>query len=224
MESRLRIFLLKLAFAALVVATAAGCSRNLAAEADKDQAKPVVEPKVERREIKTPKIRSSDFEIGIFAGVLGIEDFGTNLSYGANFTYHITEDFFAQATYGQSTAGKTSFEVLNGSVQLLTPSQRKFRYYDLEVGYNVLPGEVFVGRNHAFNSALYLIAGAGNTHFAADDFFTISVGLGYRLLLTRSIALHADLKDFLFQDAILGKNKTTNNLQFSLGASWYFGW
>jgi outer membrane beta-barrel protein len=222
MESWVRIFLLRAVLAALAVSAAAGCSRNLAAEAEQDQAKPVVEPKVERREIRTPKIESSDFEIGAFAGVLGIEDFGSNLVYGANFTYHITEDFFAQATYGQSTAGKTSYEVLSGAVQLLTPSQRKFRYYNLEIGYNLLPGEVFIGRNHAFNSALYLLAGAGNTHFAGDDFFTISAGLGYRLLLTRSIAVHVDLRDFLFQDAILGKNKTTNNLQFNLGASWFF--
>jgi outer membrane beta-barrel protein len=222
MESWVRIFLLKALCAVLVVAAAGGCTRNLASEAEKDQAKPVVEPKVERREIKTPKIESSDFEIGAFGGVLGIEDFGSNLVYGANFTYHITEDFFAQATYAQSTAGKTSYEVLNGGVQLLSPDQRKFRYYNLEVGYNVFPGEVYLGRNHAFNSALYLLAGAGNTHFAGDDFFTISVGLGYRLLLTRSIAVHVDLRDFLFQDAILGKNKTTNNLQFNLGASWFF--
>lgn len=222
MESRLRIFLLRVALGALAGLAAAGCSRNLVAEAAQDQAKPVVEPQVERRAIKTPKIKSSDFEIGLFAGILSIEDFGSNLAYGANLTYHITEDFFAQATYGQSTAGKTSYEVLNGGVQLLSPSQRDFRYYNLEIGYNLLPGEVFIGRKHAFNSALYLLAGAGNTHFAGDDFFTISAGVGYRMLLTRSIAVRVDLRDFLFQDSILGKNKTTNNLQFNLGASWYF--
>lgn len=222
MESRLRIFLLRAALAALVAVATAGCSRHLVADAAQDQAKPVVEPQVERRAIKTPKIKSSDFEIGAFAGVLSIEDFGANFVYGANLTYHITEDFFAQATYGLSSAGKTSYEVLNGGVQLLSPSQRDYRYYNLEIGYDVLPGEVYLGRNHAYNSALYLVAGAGNTHFAGDDFFTVSAGVGYRLLLTRSIAVRVDLRDFIFEDAILGKNKTTNNLQFNLGASWFF--
>ena len=44
--------------------------------------KPVIEPQVERRKITTPKIKSSDFELGAYGGILGIEDFGSNFVYG----------------------------------------------------------------------------------------------------------------------------------------------
>src|ERR1700746_2672573 len=44
-----------------------------------DEAPPrVVEPEVARREIKVPKIRSSNIELGLFYGELSIEDFGAH--------------------------------------------------------------------------------------------------------------------------------------------------
>ena len=78
----------------------------------------MIEPEVERREIKAPKIDSEDFEIGAYVGFMSIEDFGSNAVYGARLAYHITEGLFAEATYGMSDAGKTSYEILSGSADL----------------------------------------------------------------------------------------------------------
>ncbi len=151
MESRIRIFLLRLALAGLAAASTAlvtGCgSRSFDKEAAADQQKPVIEPEVARRDVKAPKIDTEDFELGAFVGFLSIEDFGSNAVYGARLAYHITEGLFAEASYGQSEAGKTSYEILSGGqTTLLTDEQRKFKYYDLSLGYNLLPGEVFLGR------------------------------------------------------------------------------
>ena len=63
-----------------------------------------------RRKITVPKIRSRNVEVGLHYGVLSIEDFGTHPSYGITAAYHVTEDFFFQAEYGRSHAGRTSFE------------------------------------------------------------------------------------------------------------------
>ena len=41
----------------------------------------VIEPNVARRKIKTPKIDNENWEIGLGAGFLSIEDFGTNPVY-----------------------------------------------------------------------------------------------------------------------------------------------
>src|SRR4051794_14043951 len=108
--------------------------------------KPVIDPQVERRKIKTPSIKSSDFEVGAYGGLLSIEDFGSNSVWGARLAYHLTEDFFLEGTYGRSRAGKTSYELLSGSAQLLTDAQRKYWFYAIDAGWNVLPGEIFVGR------------------------------------------------------------------------------
>lgn len=182
----------------------------------------VIEPEVERREIKKPKVDSENFELGAFAGVLSIEDFGSNPVYGLRAAYHVTEDFFFEASVGQSTAGKTSFETIGGDIELLTPDERRFTYYNLSLGYNFLPGEVYLGRNTAMNSALYIIGGIGSTKFAGDQHFTLNFGAGYRVLPTDWLAIHIDVQNLMFQSDLLGEDKLTNNLGAWLGATVFF--
>jgi outer membrane beta-barrel protein len=194
----------------------------LAEESAPQQNPSVIAPEVERREIKKPKIDSENFELGAFAGVLSIEDFGSNPVYGLRAAYHVTEDFFFEASVGQSTAGKTSFETIGGSVELLTPDERRFTYYNLSLGYNFLPGEVYLGRNTAMNSSLYIIGGIGSTKFAGDQHFTLNFGAGYRVLPTDWLAIHIDVQNLMFQSDLLGEDKLTNNLGAWLGATVFF--
>jgi outer membrane beta-barrel protein len=222
MESRLRIFLLKWVCALVFAGVLPGCSYLRVDDAPNDDTGPVISPELERRTITEADIDSEDFELGAFVGVMSIEDFGSNVVYGARGAYHITEDFFAEAAIGRTRAGDTSFETLSGGAQVLTDSQRKLTYYNLSLGYNILPGEAFIGKGHAFNSALYLIAGVGNTEFADDSHFTVNVGVGYRFLVNDGIALHIDFRDHLFKSDLLGNDKTTNNLEGTVGISFFF--
>jgi len=222
MESRLRIFLLKRVCTLVLAAALTGCSYLRVDDAPNDDAGPVISPELERRTITEADIDSEDFEVGAFVGVMSIEDFGSNVVYGARGAYHITEDFFAEAAIGRSEAGETSFETLSGGAQVLTDSQRELTYYNLSLGYNILPGEAFIGEGHAFNSALYLIAGVGNTEFAEDSHFTINVGAGYRFLVNDWVALHVDFRDHIFDSDLLGKDKTTHNLEGTAGISFFF--
>ena len=172
----------------------------------------VIEPEVARRQIKVPRIKSSNVELGLDYGMLSIEDFGTHPVYGLTAAYHITEDFFFQGEFGRSTAGRTSFETLS-NIQLLTESERRFTYYDLSLGYNFLPGEAFIGRGRAMTSAFYLLGGIGSTDFAGDTKFTVNFGAGYRVVPTDWLAVHITVQDRVFQSSILGTTKLTNNLE-----------
>ena len=182
----------------------------------------VIEPEVERREIREAEIDSEDFEIGAFAGIMSIEDFGSDVVYGVRLAYHVTEGFFVEGSVGQSEAGLTSFEILSGGAPLLADSERQLTYYALNVGYNILPGEGFIGAGRAYNTALYISAGLGSTRFAGDDRFSVNFGAGYRFLLTDSIALHVDFRDHLFDIDLLGEEKTAHNLEGSLGVTVFF--
>jgi len=226
MESRFRVLFLIVAMISL-----SGCAatKNLFGFGNKEAPPPsaqapgqVIDPEVDRREIKEPKIDREDFEVGAYAGIMSIEDFGSNVSYGLRIAYHITEGFFMEATVGQSDGGLTSFEVLSGGAQLITDSERTLTYYNLNVGYNILPGEVFFGEGRAYNTNLYLIAGLGSTTFAGDDRFTVNFGAGYRFLLNDSVALHLDFRDHLFDIDVLGEEKTAHNLEGHLGVTVFF--
>ncbi|MDH3334520.1 MAG: outer membrane beta-barrel domain-containing protein [Gammaproteobacteria bacterium] len=226
MESRFRVLFLIVAMISL-----SGCAatKNLFGFGNKEAPPPsaqapgqVIDPEVDRREIKEPKIDREDFEVGAYAGIMSIEDFGSNVSYGLRIAYHITEGFFMEATVGQSDGGLTSFEVLSGGARLITDSERTLTYYNLNVGYNILPGEVFLGEGRAYNTNLYLIAGLGSTTFAGDDRFTVNFGAGYRFLLNDSVALHLDFRDHLFDIDLLGEEKTAHNLESHLGVTVFF--
>ena len=226
MESRFRVLFLIVAIVGL-----SGCAatKNLFGfgqeEAPPPSAEPpgqVIDPEVARREIKEPAIDREDFEIGGYVGIMSIEDFGSDVSYGVRLAYHVTEGFFVEATVGQSEGGLTSFEVLSGGARLITDSQRTLTYYNLNIGYNILPGEVFIGEGRAYNTNLYLIAGLGSTEFAGDDRFSVNVGVGYRFLLTDAIALHLDFRDHLFDIDLLGEEKTAHNLEGHLGVTVFF--
>ena len=182
----------------------------------------VVQPRVARRDVTVPRIRSSNFELGAHYGVLSIEDFGSHPAYGLDLAYHITEDLFIRAEAGRATGGLTSFETLGGKVRLLTEGERKFTYYDLGLGYNFLPGEAFFGRSRAMTSSFYVIGGAGATQFAGDKKFTVTVGGGYQVLPTDWLAVHVGFEDHMFQSAVLGANKLTNNLEAGVGIAVFF--
>jgi len=182
----------------------------------------VVEPAVKRRDVEPAAIDTENFEAGLFVGTISIEDFGSSVVYGARGAYHFTEDLFAEATIGTAKAGKTSYEDLSGAAELLTDSERQYTYYDLAVGWNALPGEVFFGGRRAMPSAVYLTLGVGSTHFAGDDHFTVTPGAGFRLLVTDWLAAHLDARDQLFDSDLLGKDKLTQNLQFSFSLTAFF--
>jgi len=226
MESRFRVLFLIVAMISL-----SGCAatKNLFGFGNEEAPPPtseapgqVIDPEVERREIKEPAIDREDFEIGGYVGIMSVEDFGTDVVYGVRLAYHITAGFFVEGTVGQTEAGLTSFEELSGGARLITDSQRTFTYYNLNLGYNILPGEVFIGEGRAYNTNLYLIAGLGSTRFAGDDRFTVNVGAGYRFLLSDSIALHLDFRDHLFDIDLLGEEKTAHNLEAHLGFTVFF--
>jgi outer membrane beta-barrel protein len=195
------------------------------AAADAADATPprVIDPEVERREIKRPKIKAKDFEVGGYYGFLSVEDFGTNPAYGVSAAYHVTEDFFFEANAGKTTLGKTSFELLNPGVDPLNlGNARQLTYYSLSVGYNFLPGEVFIGRNLAMNSAFYVMGGIGSTKFAGDQQFTLNFGAGYRVLPTDWLTLHIDVQDRVFKSDIFGSSKLTNNLEARIGVTAFY--
>ncbi|MEP7703970.1 outer membrane beta-barrel domain-containing protein [Paraglaciecola sp. 25GB23A] len=181
----------------------------------------VIEPQPQRREITEANIDTENFEIGIVAGVISIEDFSSSAIVGGRLAYHINEDFFVEAAYEQATAGQTSFEILSGGAPLLTDDERNYRYFNLGLGYN-LNGETFITDSFVINSAAFFTVGAGSTKFGGDQRFTLSLGAGYRVLLTDYFSLRVELKDHLFNSELIGQEKTTHNIQYGLGATFFF--
>lgn len=187
-----------------------------------DRNAPLIEPDVKPVPVDEALIDNENIEIGAFAGVLTIEDFGSSFLWGGRLTYHLSESLFAEANVGFARGGQTSFEKLAGDVQLIPDGDRDYTFYNVNLGYTLLPGEAFVGSDYAFNTNFYLIAGAGATDFAGDNRFTVNVGAGYQVLLTDSLALNLGVREHFFNIDVLGEQKTAINTEVSGGLSVFF--
>jgi outer membrane beta-barrel protein len=182
----------------------------------------IITPDLERRHIKEADLDSENFEVGLYYGLLSVEDFGSNPVEGVTFSYHITEDFFAQANYATSKTQKTSYELLSGGVELLTPAQRDLSYYNISLGYNLLPGQVYISEKWHFNTGVYFIAGAGNTRFAEKNYFTYNLGAGFKFYATDWLMVDLSMRDYSFSHELFGNSKKTSNLESRLGISLFF--
>lgn len=216
MEGRVqRIFLAWLVLAAVTPLAHAAQPEELELE-------PLVVREPERRDVDVDAIDSEDWEVGVYGGVLSVEDFGTNSVVGVRVAYHVTEDLFVEGMYGRTTLGETSFERLSGGAQILTDDERDMTYYNVSVGWNLFPGESFLARRWAYKGGLYLVAGAGSTEFGGDDRFTINAGFGYRLIPTDWLALHVDVRDHVFKSDLLGTSETRHNVELTGGLTVFF--
>lgn len=179
-------------------------------------------PDLDRRTIKLAKIDNENFEVGIAGGLFSIEDFETNPVTVASLTYHITEDFSVAARYGQTTAGKSSFERLSGDALLLDEEDRDLRFYDLSLAVNLFPGEAFLWDRWAVSSSFYVIGGVGATEFAGNQSLTLNGGVGYRMIANDFLSLNFQVRDHVFDTEITGEAKATHNLELSFGLSVFF--
>jgi len=189
---------------------------------DEGTGRPLIEPEVEPQPVDEALIDTENFEVGGFAGVIHIEDFESSFLWGARLAYHLSESLFLESNVGFAEAGDTSFERLAGNVELLSDEDRDFTFYNLNLGYKVLPGEAYLAEGLAFNTHFYLVAGAGATDFAGDTRFTLNFGGGYQMLLTDSLAIDLTVREHVFELDVLGEEKTTFNPQVSLGFSAFF--
>lgn len=215
MENRFKHIFLKAAFVAGGVMASAAVTAQ-------DDSRPLIEPDVQPQAVNEALIDTENFEIGVFSGIMNIEDFESSFLWGGKLTYHLSERFFFEANVGFAEGGETSFERLAGNVQVLSDEDRDYRYYNVNLGINILPGEAFLTENYAFNTNFYLVGGAGATDFAGDNRFTANVGAGYQVLLTDGIAVQLTVREHLYRIDVLGEEKTSMNTEVSAGLSVFF--
>jgi len=190
------------------------------AQSQESVPEPVIPAQVDRRDVRIPKIRANDMEIGAYAGILSVQSFSAKPSAGLRLGYHVTEDFFLEGAYARSKVSDESYRRLG--IPIFTSEEVPLTYYDLSVGWNVFPGEVFVGKDWAMTSATYLIGGVGNVKFNGESHTAYNFGIGIRVLPKDWLSLRFEMRDRIFSSDILGKNQLTHNFEMTLGLGAYF--
>lgn len=206
------------AAAVLVCASVAALAQSSTAPAANTDNQPVV-PQVERREVRVPQLPSRDFSVGAFVGTYSTQGFDSTMVGGLRVGYHVTEDFFVEGTFGSTKVSDKTYENIFGGSVLREP---RLSYYSASLGWNALPGEVFLGRSVAKASSIYLVGGIGSTRFDTQRRQTLHVGLGMRLFLRDWAAVQVDIRDHMFKSDLLGNLRQTHNPEFTGGVNFFF--
>jgi len=205
----------------ILFAATMGVILPTAAIAQESIPEPVIPAQVDRRDVRVPKISANDIEIGAYAGILSVQGFGSKPSAGLRLGYHVTEDFFLEGTYGRSKVSDEAYRTL-GIPLFVSGEVIPLTYYNLSLGWNVFPGEIFTGKDWAMTSAVYLIGGVGNVKFNTEKHIAYDIGIGIRVLPKDWLSLRFEMRDHMFSSDLLGKNELTHNFEMTLGIGAYF--
>jgi len=182
---------------------------------------PDIEPDVQRRDVKVPSIDTEFVELGLNAGTLSVEDFGSHFSYGAKVSIHATRSIFLELNGGLSQVNDNVFRRL-GLPLFGNKSTRELQYYNVLLGWNVLPGELYLGKAWTLSTSVYMLAGAGDLRFGNKNFFTISLGMGVRVMPVDWLSLRAEVLGSEYESDVFGFNKTSHNFESTLGVNVFF--
>jgi outer membrane beta-barrel protein len=209
-------------FTTLAIALAASAVLSAPARAaDVSAADQAVVPQVDRRDIKLPKFPNNDFELGLYGGVYSTQNFGSSVAGGVRLGYHITEDFFVEGAVGTTKVSDEAFRrILPGGI--FTGNTEKLVYSNLNVGMNVLPGEVFLGGSYAMPSQVFILAGGGTTRFNGQRMQTVDFGVGVKVYVKDWFAVRVDMRDNIYTLDLLGKRDRTQNVELNAGLSFLF--
>ncbi len=168
---------------------------------------------------ETLDIDTEFFEVGVSAGVLDVEDFGSELTMGVYATFRATEDFFLQSNYVQT---RVSYSSVESGPQGPFSGNRNYRHYNLLLGYNLFQGEVFRGEYSGL-AGLYLVGGVGDTKFMDEANFTYIYGIGYQLSVSRKWTIRVDYHNYQYDSIVIDQLQTkVDNTHLLIGGSYMF--
>lgn len=165
-------------------------------------------------------IDSEFFDVGFTAGVVNIEDFGSEFIAGINATFNASEKYFLQFNWMQADVSDSAYEESQGS--FYSGDDRTFTHYDVLLGYNVLQGEIFTSEAHANLSSVYLVGGVGETEFGGENRFTYVFGVGYQMALARRFIMRFDNRYYIYDSVTIEEDEKVYNNQLSAGIGFLF--
>jgi len=177
----------------------------------------LVEPDVRPQIVDESVIDTENFEVGMFVGVMNIEDFESSALVSFRIAYHLSDSLFFEANAGQAEGGETSAEKLG--IDFF--SDRDYTYYNFGLGFNA-PGQTFFLGEYTFNNNIYVVGGVGSTEFGGDSELTVNFGAGYQLLINDWMSVHVTGRQHLMRTDLTGEDKLVFNTELSTGLSFFF--
>lgn len=149
------------------------------------------------------QVKPEVIDASVALGVLSIEDFTSELAVGVSASFLASEDLFIEYNFLATSISESAFENNEAFTTFTLGEGRRFRHYDLLLGYNLFQTEFLVSDGKSILSKLYLVAGVGDTQFGEEDNFTYTLGVGYRVRLTEKLFFKMDYRNHIYDSALV---------------------
>ncbi len=179
----------------------------------------MIAPPNEEKEVVEEKIDKEYLELAVFTGIYSVEGFNASPVQGLRAAIHMTEDFFFEGNYALTKAEQSEFTKQTG-LSLL--SNEDLVYWNVNLGYNLFPGQIFLTRTITLNSTIYIVGGVGQTEFDDQNRFTYNFGTGYKIFFTDWMDLGFRLTFHSFESDLTGENVRLENMEGTVHLAVFF--
>jgi outer membrane beta-barrel protein len=159
-------------------------------------------------------------ELSALAGVYAADLTSSSWLVGGAYTYHITEDFGLEASFGYTRQKAELIKIVEDQLATdLIEEDLPVFLYQGHLIWTLAYGKLrwFGSRISRFDFNLQL--GAGVTDNRSARGLTGSAGLGLKFYPISALGIRIDLRDQLLVQEILGESRLVNNLIATLGLS-----
>lgn len=182
----------------------------------------VIEPEAPTERATTAALDTEHFEVGVYTGLLSVQDFNSNPVYGLSLRYYFNEKVFIEGSTGTSETKQNNIEA--NEARTFNPD-RDFTYTSIGAGYRVLKGRAFWGKKRKYNTGLFVQAGIENVDFAETSETGLVLTVSHKTVLTDWLAVNLDFKDHVFNRTIeqfSDDSELTHNIEIAIGLSTIF--
>jgi outer membrane beta-barrel protein len=177
-----------------------------------------------KRKMRTTRDRlfqqTNRHELTVQGGYYVSDLFDGMYTYGAAYTYHMTEDLAVEASGGYTRLKSTGSPELERMFSVLEGKPRRQLTFDADLVWVPAHAKMRLGGSIT-HLDLYVAAGGGVVDSVLSSDLAGNAGLGLKFFLGRAGAVRVDVRDHLFRQQLLADKVFVNDLTATLGLSLY---
>jgi outer membrane beta-barrel protein len=180
-----------------------------------------------KRRIRTTRDRlfqqTNRHELTIQGGYYVSDLFDGTYTYGAAYTYHMTEDLAVEASGGYTSIASAGGPELERTFQVLQGKPRRQLTFDTDLVWVPAHAKMRLGGSIT-HLDLYLALGGGVVDSVLSSDLAGNGGIGMKFFLStfgHAVAIRFDVRDHIFREQLLAQKVFVNDLTTTLGFSLY---
>ncbi|MDB4982058.1 MAG: hypothetical protein JWM82_2810 [Myxococcales bacterium] len=177
-----------------------------------------------KRRIRTTRDRlfqqTNRHELTLQGGYYVSDLFDGTYTYGAAYTYHMTEDLAVEASGGYTRIASAGGPELERSFQVLQGKPRRQLTFDTDLVWVPAHAKMRLGGSIT-HLDLYVALGGGVVDSVLSSDLAGNGGIGMKFFLGHAFAIRFDVRDHVFREQLLAEKVLVNDLTTTLGFSLY---